>query len=165
MYQTRRESAHEATPAGVVLMRDPAIESLGVGEILPDHRVEQAFVEIGGGALDLVLQHPARQDVRRGHAIDAVLYERVVGIGDPLAGLHQEVDDFRQRHVQQGWHLGTRVDEPVEVDPRRGEVDAEIAGPMYGVVALEQLATREKRGGDNGWLTINYGAHATPLTY
>ena len=45
----------------------------------------------------------------------------------PLAGLDEEVDDLRERDVEQRRHLGARMHHPVEVDPRRREGDAEVA--------------------------------------
>ena len=71
-------------------------------------------------------------------------------IGDPLAGLDQKVDDFRQRNVEQRRHLGARVHDPIEVDLRRREIDAEIARPMDRIAPLDQLAAHKKRSGNRG---------------
>ena len=75
----------------------PAVERPGIGEVLLELRREDALVEIGDGVLADRFEHAARQDVRRGHAVEAFLHVLVVGRHQPLAGLDQEVDDLRQR--------------------------------------------------------------------
>ena len=66
----------------------------------------------------------------------------------PLAGLDEEIDDLRQRDVEQRRHLGARMHHPVQVDPRRGESDAQVARAVHGVLALDQFAAQEERRGN-----------------
>jgi len=172
MNEPGREGADEAAPAGVVLVGHPLVQRLGIGEVLLHHGVEQPLVEIGGRTLDLVFKRTARQDMSGAHAIEAALHERIVRIGDPLTGLDQKVDDFRQRNIEQRRHFGARMHDPVQVDLGGREIDAEIARSMNGIVAFNQLATRKKRRGNRGCriarrilLEVNHRVHATPLTY
>src|SRR5260370_35067524 len=101
MEQARCGGADQTAAAGVVLVWNPTVQRLGIGEVLFHHGVEETLVEIRGCTLDLVLQHAARQDMSGAHSIDAALHESVVRIGDPLAGLDQEVNDLRKRNVEQ----------------------------------------------------------------
>jgi hypothetical protein len=157
--QPGRESANEALAPGEIPFWHPLVQRPGIGKVLLDHRVEQSLVEIRRRALDLCFQHGPGQHVGGGHAVDTFLHEEVAGIAKPLAGLDEEINDFRERHVEQRRHLGTRMHHPVQGDPRRSERDSQVARTVHGVLALDQFAAQEERRGNHRVGRLQIGVH------
>jgi hypothetical protein len=77
--QPGREGAYEAPAAHEVVPGHPLVQGAGVGEVLLDHGPQYPSVQIARRTEDLRFEHPTRQDVGRGHAVDAVLHEAVAG--------------------------------------------------------------------------------------
>jgi hypothetical protein len=161
MDQPRRKGADEAFATGEILLWHPFVERAWIGEILLDLSHQLAPVEIARRIKRLVGDHVTRQDVRRTHAINAFGHELVLGIADAFAREDEEIDDLRQRHVEQRRHFGARRDKPVERDSGRGEGDAQVTRTLRHIAALKQFAAQEEGGGDD---VVCISHHDTPRT-
>ena len=72
-------------------------------------------------------------------------YIGVLAIGQPLAGLDEEIDDLRRADAQQRRQLGARMDQGIEIEPGGGEVDPEIAAALDQIAAFDDAALDEER--------------------
>ena len=137
------------------------IERARIGEVLLDFGHELALVEVARGVHRLVGDDFARQHVRGAHPLDTFLHEHVVRIADAFAGFDQEIDDLGQRHVEERRHFGAGVDHAVEIEFRRCEAHAQIAGAVDHVLPFDQFAAQEEGCGNSGFGLVH---HATPRT-
>src|SRR5262249_52647328 len=92
-----------------------------------------------------VLDHPAREGVRRRDEIQALLHVRVAMQGQRFAGRDQEVDDLAQLDIEQGWKIRAWSDNPVEVQGRSRERVTKVPRGVLDLVSFNEFAAHEER--------------------
>ena len=92
-----------------------------------------------------VLDDPSWQRVGRGQEVEALPHVRVAVEVERVSRLHEELDDLGELDVEERWQLRARRDHLVQVECRRNEVGAEVAGGVADGVALDELAAHEER--------------------
>ena len=129
----------------MVGMRNPLVERFGIGEVLLEHFGQHAPVEIVGCVKHLMLDHAARSEADFGHALNAGIDMWVLAVGQPLAGLDEEVDDLSCLDVEQRRQIGARMNHGIEIKLWRGEIDPEIAAALDQVCAFDHPALDKER--------------------